>query len=1153
MNSRNFSLQLAALFSILAFLSFSQKGARHQEEADRAKQTDTRIDNNGYWKLKASQGLARLNGVEPVPQAVYTGSKIKAFSVLTDDSPDVPVAPSSTTQSETSIFVNPNDNSRVLNSNNSTTNPMSILYGADALRSEDSGETWGGTFEGPAGNNSGDPVALIGNNGWHYVGYINNGYGQSIDYSQDGGVSWTRVLVANAGGSILDKNHMWIDNSMDSPYNGQLYNAWTDFGGSFNNEIGLSRSTTGGLSWSTPVNVSAAVNAGSHNQGVNISTGPDGEVYVIWAIYDGWPTDESAIGMARSFDGGATWEPAERIISNIRGIRNSGVNKNMRTNSFPVCTADISGGEYNGNVYVVWCNIGVPGTNSGTDADVYIIRSEDQGETWSVPIRVNQDPSGLGRKHYFPWITCDPETGILSVVFYDDRNVGGNQCEVYCANSYDGGETWEDFKVSDVIFTPTPIAGLAEGYMGDYIAINARGGVVYPCWADTRTGSVMTYVSPYETNPLTRPTDLAGSVTFETGAVDLNWKFDDAPGFSYFKIYRDGDSIATASDTAFQDVLPDYGVYTYRVSAYFESLGESNPASKTLQWGDARIAVSPDSIQETVIQDSSLTRYVTVINTGQLEMEYDITPLIQTSRGDGNRDYCAASNGCDEYISRVVLENINNSSLCSGYEDYTDQSAVLMASQEYAITVTNGTPIWAADECGIWIDWNQDEEFTEDEGLIVSGSPGVGPYTATIVPPPTAQPGQTRIRIRVVYAETPEPCGDSDYGETEDYSIFVVNWLSIDNYSGNVMPSDTAIIAVTLDAGGMELGDYFAELRISSNDPDTPLVVVPVQMSVRDIMVTASAEPQAICLGDSVQLIAQVLGGSGSFTYSWTSIPEGFVSNEPNPRVVPDTTTLYVLEVADGGSIVGDEINVTVHPLPDLNLAGDMAICEGDSVTLDAGADQMTYLWNTGDTTRHITVREAGEYWVEVTNENDCMMSDSMLLSVNALPLVELGRDTTLCYYHQLLLDAGNPGATYLWSTGETSPTILVDSTGMTSGMKIISLEVVSLEGCSSSDTLRINFNECLGFDENDNVTSMEVYPNPGKGLFTVILDVKQTLQGNIVVINGNGQPVFHEEQVTFAPGNKKELNLQNLPDGIYSLQVSTSSSLFRTKIIISR
>ncbi len=47
---------------------------------------------------------------------------------------------------------------------------------------------------------------------------------------------------------------------------------------------------------STPINISAAVNAGSHNQGVNIQTGPDGEVYVAWAIYDAFPTDETATG-----------------------------------------------------------------------------------------------------------------------------------------------------------------------------------------------------------------------------------------------------------------------------------------------------------------------------------------------------------------------------------------------------------------------------------------------------------------------------------------------------------------------------------------------------------------------------------------------------------------------------------------------------------------------------------------------------------------------------------------------------------------------------------------------------------------------------------------------------------------------------------------
>ena len=63
--------------------------------------------------------------------------------------------------------------------------------------------------------------------------------------------------------------------------------------------------------------------------------------------------------------------------------------------------------------------------------------------------------------------------------------------------SIDAGNTWQDFRVSDVSFTPTPISGLASSYMGDYLGITSKGGRVYPCWTDTRNGLFMTYVSPF--------------------------------------------------------------------------------------------------------------------------------------------------------------------------------------------------------------------------------------------------------------------------------------------------------------------------------------------------------------------------------------------------------------------------------------------------------------------------------------------------------------------------------------------------------------------------------------------------------------------------------------------------------------------------------
>ena len=193
---------------------------------------------------------------------------------------------------------------------------------------------------------------------------------------------------------------MWIDNSAISPHEGNVYVAYTDFG-STGYPIEITRSTDDGLSYSSPVNISSAVNAGSHNQGVNIQTGPDGEVYVTWIIYDTWPSDETAIALAKSTNGGSSYNDATRIISNIRGIRNTETSKDHRVNSFPSMAVDISGGPYDGNIYIVWTNIGVPGTNTGPDIDVYMIRSEDGGINWSTPGKVNQDPQGLAMNTIF--------------------------------------------------------------------------------------------------------------------------------------------------------------------------------------------------------------------------------------------------------------------------------------------------------------------------------------------------------------------------------------------------------------------------------------------------------------------------------------------------------------------------------------------------------------------------------------------------------------------------------------------------------------------------------------------------------------------------------------------------------------------------------
>ena len=180
---------------------------------------------------------------------------------------------------------------------------------------------------------------------------------------------------------------------------------------------------------------------------------------------------------------------------------------------------------------------------------------------------------------------------------------------------------------------------------------------------------------------------------------------------------------------------------------------------------------------------------ITAFNGKALDQMWILWAREEYSSGDGYIDYwwikvyyedaapgyCDASGGCDEYISRAQVGTIDNSSGCDGYADYTAISTEMEIETGYPITVTNGNPNYSADECGIWVDWNEDLDFDDaGESITVSESPGVGPYTATITPPADANLGDTRMRIRIVYNQTPAPCGDTSYGEVEDYTIIIL-------------------------------------------------------------------------------------------------------------------------------------------------------------------------------------------------------------------------------------------------------------------------------------------------------------------------------------------------------------------------------------------
>ena len=106
-----------------------------------------------------------------------------------------------------------------------------------------------------------------------------------------------------------------------------------------------------------------------------------------------------------------------------------------------------------------------------------------------------------------------------------------------------------------------------------------------------------------------------------------------------------------------------------------------------------------------------------------------------------------------------------------------------------------------------------------------------------------------------------------------------------------------------------------------------------------------------------------------------------------------------------------------------LNLGPDKKICPGEIIILDAGYGWTSYVWNTGDTTQAIQVQNPGTYWVQ-TNENSCVLSDTIMISYYWSQPINLGPDRILCPGDSILLNAGPGHSWYLWSTSATTQSI---------------------------------------------------------------------------------------------------------------------------------
>lgn len=116
---------------------------------------------------------------------------------------------------------------------------------------------------------------------------------------------------------------------------------------------------------------------------------------------------------------------------------------------------------------------------------------------------------------------------------------------------------------------------------------------------------------------------------------------------------------------------------------------------------------------------------------------------------------------------------------------------------------------------------------------------------------------------------------------------------------------------------------------------------------------------------------------------------------------------------------------------PSASLFGnDTTICSGQSITLSPSIIGSSYLWQDGSINSSIDASAGGMYSVEVS-DGSCTYLDSILVTVEYAPIVDLGNDTTLCGGETLLLEDLNANGVLSWQDGSANSSFLVNQTGV--------------------------------------------------------------------------------------------------------------------------
>jgi len=332
---------------------------------------------------------------------------------------------------------------------------------------------------------------------------------------------------------------------------------------------------------------------------------------------------------------------------------------------------------------------------------------------------------------------------------------------------------------------------------------------------------------------------------------------------------------------------------------------------------------------------------------------------------------------------------------------------------------------------------------------------------------------------------------------------------------------------------------YIVEGEDINGCKNTDTVIVFVNLSPA---VSAGVDT-SVCIGNSINLLA-----SGAVSYLWTASPTLSPVNVANPSVDPTTITTYTVQGTDiNGCKATNDVQVSINSLPIVSAGIDAAICENDSIQLNAsGADSYVWTFNPtlasliGDSPWAEPVTTT-TYTVQGTDLNGCNGTGTVTISVNPIPLApSITQDSIF-----VISDSIDGNQWYMDDVilaTETNDTL--DYTSYGNGEYTIIY--TDANGCSSSsDAVNATIEIVnVSIEEEVKELKLNIYPNPTIELINI---ESSDIIDEIVITDLNGKIVYLESNIQ---QSLIQVNLSELRNGVYLIRINSGENYNLKKII---